>query len=72
MAKDLSNLEETQRAIDDFRLKKEEIDRMIRQLSAEKLDVYEDDAISAFINVSSRYGVIIQALKKRKIRLETT
>jgi len=70
--KDNSNLENTRRALDDFKRKKKEVSRMLSQIQVEVDSTFDSEAYSAFRNVEQRYYVIIKLLEKRKKKLETS
>ena len=70
MTKDLANLGETLRALEDVRKRIEETDRILNQMQPD--NSYEEEAFSAFTNVLGRYKTIRHALEKRKKYLEQT
>ena len=68
MTKDLSNLVETKRALQDLRLRIEQTELMLKHLHPN--NSFEEEAKDAFTNVLGRYLTIRHALEREKERLE--
>lgn len=68
MTKDLANLDEINRALDDIRMELEYKQRMLNQFKPE--NSFEEEAFSAYTNVVGRLKTIRHALERRKDILE--